>query len=78
MHDEQVEAISAELVKRWGPEVKRVTHELNALIGKALSQGDLLAFGFISQAVGALMLEAVEMARGIQTEQHGAKKGHLH
>jgi hypothetical protein len=76
MRDEQ--AISADLLKRWGPEVQRVGHQLNLLIGKALGERNLIAFGFISEVVAAIMLEAVELAKEIQGEQQSAKAGHLH
>ena len=69
---QSVEQISQDLVNKWGPDVRRVAHDLNLLIGRALVQKDIMAFGFICEAVAAIMLEAVEIAKSIQAEQrHG-------
>ena len=77
MHNEQVEAISAELVSKWGHRTREAIKPLNALMAEALSHGDLLAFSFIAQAIGQVVTEAVGIAKNIQGEQHEAK-GHLH
>ena len=73
--DEQIQALSDDLARTWGPKLAMAIHPLNLLIGEALSKGDLLAFGFISQVLAKIMMESCELAKGIQAEQRGHVPG---
>ena len=77
---ETIEELSAELLRTWGPKVQQAIHPLNLLIGEALSTGNLLAFGFISEVIAKIVLESCELARGIQAErqQERVPGGRLH
>ena len=67
------EQIASDLTAKWGGDIQRVVHQLNELIGRALSQGDFLAYGFITQCVAAVMLESCAIAKELQSVrgQHG-------
>ena len=78
---ESVQELSEQLTEKWGPDVRRICHQLNDLIGRALSQGDLLGYAYIAQVVSQIMIESCDLARQLQAERQQEQvpgKGMLH
>ena len=52
----------------YGPEVLRVVHGLNDLMGQYLARGDTLGFIFLVEAVSVAISRAFDIAKVIQDE----------
>ena len=74
MNAEQ-EKLSQELAAKWGERTRKAIVPISELIGEALMERNILAYGFITLAVAGMINYATQIAKALQTGEQGTVAG---